>query len=277
LRKAKSYRELIRCEPDVEYPPIAVLASKSHSTMAKMICVPRRDGDEIKFKFTHPDLFAKGDNAVTFTAAMLPDGIPSEVFATKRNHGRLLSDRKTFGILARLHQQTFPTLAKFVADLPIKHYGMHSAARLAKEAQLNARAGIVGKHKPYVLPHDERQGQSAPSTGYDSASGSTSSSSSSPSSSRNSNATAADDDQRRLQQQQQQPPSSPGAVTTPIGEEHDNRAHTRHEQRSLRSAAAGASEAEAAATTRADATGDKATDVSSNNATGKLSPQQQAL
>lgn len=104
LRRASEFRRLLvsKEEKSFQYPPVAVLASDRHPTLATVV----RDGPRaVRGWDFHTAAKKPGDNRVEFPRAMPPEGVPYTVHKTAREHGYLLNDtRQVAAILAQLSE-----------------------------------------------------------------------------------------------------------------------------------------------------------------------------
>jgi hypothetical protein len=80
----------------VNYPPIANLISKSHSTMHHILVNGPKSIRNFDFE-TLPTV--PGDNRVTVDGSTIPEGIPHQVYETKLGHGEVLNDPIVLQIL----------------------------------------------------------------------------------------------------------------------------------------------------------------------------------
>jgi len=85
--------------PNIKYPPIAVLASEAHPTLISGI----KDGPQSVNGFDFQSgPKAPGDGRLPFQFATPPPGIPYKLYKTKKAHMDLLNLKKVPNILADL-------------------------------------------------------------------------------------------------------------------------------------------------------------------------------
>jgi hypothetical protein len=86
----------------VKYPPLASLASKAHPTLVHVMKNGPHSVHGLDFK-SMPTV--EGDNRVSFTGTIPPEGTTFEQFLTQNGHGSLLDDPIAVEILTKLHNK----------------------------------------------------------------------------------------------------------------------------------------------------------------------------
>ena len=115
LRQALDFRCILVCkaEKSFQYPPLAVLASKTRPTLTTVV----RGGPHAIRGWDFRSAAKKlGDGRVEFSAALPPRGVPYEIYTTMRDHGGLLNNtHQIAAILAKLGERN----SSFLGRLPV--------------------------------------------------------------------------------------------------------------------------------------------------------------
>jgi pimeloyl-ACP methyl ester carboxylesterase len=100
LGHARVFRSMLVYRNELQYPPVAVLASDAHSTLSLVVRIGPRAVKGWDFK---SGLGEPGDGRVLYSKARPPDGVPYTLHTTRNNHGALLRDTSQVSrILAQL-------------------------------------------------------------------------------------------------------------------------------------------------------------------------------
>jgi len=94
LQAARGFRRNLQGREDLSYPPVAVLRSSVHPTIAGLV----RGGPESVRNWDSVSVPAlPGDGRVRATDSLPPPECPCQLFETAREHGELLSDLPVVG------------------------------------------------------------------------------------------------------------------------------------------------------------------------------------
>jgi len=100
LHQAAHLRRRLRFDPNVAYPPMAMLKNSTHPTFARVL----RDGPKAIRGFDFETLpKTEGDIRVSAASATLPRGIPCEEYTTEEEHAYLLDDPQVWRIMDKLN------------------------------------------------------------------------------------------------------------------------------------------------------------------------------
>jgi pimeloyl-ACP methyl ester carboxylesterase len=100
LGRARVFRSMLAYRNELQYPPVAVLASDAHLTLSLVVRMGPRavKGWDFKNRLREP-----GDGRVLFSKARPPDGVLYTLHKTRHDHGALLRDTsQVSGLLAQL-------------------------------------------------------------------------------------------------------------------------------------------------------------------------------
>ncbi|PRP87486.1 hypothetical protein PROFUN_00697 [Planoprotostelium fungivorum] len=94
------FRNRIKFNPKVEYPPMAMLHNTTHETFARVL----RDGPKSVRGFDFETLpKTTGDIRVSAASTTLPRGVPFDVYETENEHAYLLDDPIVWKIMDRMN------------------------------------------------------------------------------------------------------------------------------------------------------------------------------
>eukprot|EP01117_Protostelium_nocturnum_P006439 TRINITY_DN2320_c0_g1_i4.p1 TRINITY_DN2320_c0_g1~~TRINITY_DN2320_c0_g1_i4.p1 ORF type:complete len:981 (-),score=188.83 TRINITY_DN2320_c0_g1_i4:888-3830(-) len=99
LHQAGHFRSRIRYNPNINYPPMAVLRTTCIPTLSRVL----KDGPKSVRGFDFETLpKSEGDGRVVASATLLPRGVPHEVYTTKLDHTFQMNDPNIFKIMSEL-------------------------------------------------------------------------------------------------------------------------------------------------------------------------------
>jgi len=101
LRRAQAYRQLLKYDPNVTYPPIAVL----RSDCAQVTAAYKRPSSDAPFDF-QTRVEVPGDGRVSLVGALPPDGIPvHKVVTINASHADVLNNDASIQLLDELIEE----------------------------------------------------------------------------------------------------------------------------------------------------------------------------